>query len=675
MNTPTTLNNADIFNNMKNNKHSDSLLTGRKCWCGGCLTDSVHPLYGLCEECGTFVLKELLTEDRLKEFYTVDGYWRNHVVQVSKHPPIEQRAVSDFNDRIPVWYQVATKHKQYPETVLEIGCSHGGFLHYCREHGVKNIVGVEVDEATCAFARKRFSLPYVCSGLFPNVALPFETFDIITGFDVIEHFVAPVDALRVVSNTLKDNGIFVFQTPCYRGEGKEWEQFRPEEHLFLFTQHNIRRLCEEAGLEIIEILPGYFRDDMFVIGQKKQPINKIIFVRTDAIGDNILASSMLPHIYDRYNKGEITVVCQERVAEVYEASPFVSSVIGFDRKKALSDKDYRESLVNTMKEVHADIVINSVYSREPLTDVLSIECNATRSVAFSGDLCNMTEELRKTHNIFYTTLVKSEEGHRPEIERHRDFLKKIGIDVPALEPSIWITPEDDQFAEMFFKDNNLETSKTIALFAGAQYDIRLYYHYGAAISRLCKEYGLSVIALGSSNDTLINKQNLDATGVPTFNLSDKTTLRQAAALLHRCRLSIGAETGLAHIACAVGTPNVVLLGGGHFGRFMPYSPLTSIACLPLECYGCNWQCRFTRPHCITDVAPEVLTEAVRHTLEGRSDKPRIFIEGDSLLEKQTGNPEWRLPVKNLDLRSVDVITVENTYTIKNEKVLKNGSVH
>lgn len=646
-------------------KHGDSIPSMKKCWCGGCIGDSVHPLYGLCEECGTLVLKESLTEDQLKNFYTVDGYWRNHVVQVSKHPPIEQRAVSDFNDRIPVWYQVATRRKQTPETLIEIGCSHGGFLHYCREHGVKNIVGVEVDDATCDFARKRFGLPYLCSGLFPNVTLPFESFDIVTGFDVIEHFIEPVAALRAVSSILKDDGIFVFQTPCYRGEGKEWEQFRPEEHLFLFTQHSIRRLCEEADLEIIEILPGYFRDDMFVIGQKRQSIKKILFIRTDAIGDNLLASSILPHIYDRYNKVEITVVCQEHIAEVYEASPFISRVIGFDRKRALSDKEYRSTLINAMKEVSADLAINSVYSREPLTDVLSIECNAKRCIAFSGDLCNMAEKLRKTHNIFYTTLVKSEEVHKLELERHRDLLKKIGIDVPVLEPSIWITPEDEQFAEKFFTENNLEPSRTIALFAGAQYDIRLYYHYGTAISSLCKEYGLTVIALGSSNDTMINQLNLDATGVHALNLSNKTTLRQAAALLHRCRLSIGAETGLAHIACAVNTPNVILLGGGHFGRFMPYSSLTSVACLPLECYGCNWQCRYQKPHCIIDVAPEVLTQAVHYTLEDRSDKPRIFVQGLSLREKQIGIPEWRWPVKNLDLRHVDIITVENTDSIKN----------
>jgi len=50
----------------------------------------------------------------------------------------------------------------------------------------------------------------------------------------------------------------------------------------------------------------------------------------------------------------------------------------------------------------------------------------------------------------------------------------------------------------------------------------------------------------------------------------KTTLRQVAAFCATAAFTSGAESAGAHIACAVGTPSVVVLGGGHFGRFLPY---------------------------------------------------------------------------------------------------------
>jgi len=100
---------------------------------------------------------------------------------------------------------------------------------------------------------------------------------------------------------------------------------------------------------------------------------------------------------------------------------------------------------------------------------------------------------------------------------------------------------------------------------------------------------------------------------------------------------VGGETGLAHMACAVGTPNVVVLGGGHFGRFMPYSPLTTCAILPLLCFQCDWKCPYDRAHCVKDLAPEVVTRAIRTALDAPSDKPRIVSQES--WEQPWGGPD------------------------------------
>ena len=40
-----------------------------------------------------------------------------------------------------------------PERVLEIGCSHGGFLQYCLSHGIRKATGIEIDENTCRLGK------------------------------------------------------------------------------------------------------------------------------------------------------------------------------------------------------------------------------------------------------------------------------------------------------------------------------------------------------------------------------------------------------------------------------------------------------------------------------------------------------------------------------------------
>jgi ADP-heptose:LPS heptosyltransferase len=309
----------------------------------------------------------------------------------------------------------------------------------------------------------------------------------------------------------------------------------------------------------------------------------IVWVRTDSIGDAVLSASMLPYIRRKYEGARIVIVCQEHIAELYEACPYVDEVVVFNRARALEDERYRLEITARLRMLKPQLSLNSVYSREALTDWFAIKCGAERRVALEGNLCNISPQRRSMHNQFYTDLLASPGGHKLELERHRDFLRGLDIEAPGLQPVVWMKQEDEAFADRLFGENGLDPAGTIALFAGAQYDCRVYEGYGRALSEFCRANRLTVIALGTEQDRDINQRNLNAIGVRTINLSGGTTILQSCAILKRCRLAVGAETGLAHICCAVGTPNVILLGGGHFGRFMPYSPLTSLACLPLEC--------------------------------------------------------------------------------------------
>lgn len=646
----------------ENNDHKSDLLAAAApvttCWCGGALEASVHPLYGRCVSCGTLVLAQRLTAQQLKQFYTVDGYWRGHVVEKSGHPPIETRADNDFHDRIPVWHGLVEKHCPQAKSLIEIGCSHGGFLHYCREHGIPDVVGVEVDQATCDFAKRRFNLQHVQSGLFPDVKLPFAKFDVVSGFDVFEHFLEPVRALRAVAAMLKDDGIFIFQTPCYRGEAASWEQFRPEEHLFLFDDQNIHRVMAQAELEVTGIFPGYFRDDMFVVGRKRQVAKRILFVRTDAIGDNVLASTLLEPIKKKYADARLTVVCQEIVAPLYRACPHIDEIIAFDRTRVYQDTIYRSNLLARLQALRAELALTSVYSPESLTDLLTIGSGARRIVGLRGDTTNMTAEMHAQRSERYDQLVQSSGEWRPELSRHADFLAGLGIVMTAkLRPQLWLSAEDERFAEDFFREQAIKPERTLLLFAGASHPMRVFTRYAHALVGVCREYGLTVLAVGVAADREFSQDILDSVGAPAINLCGKLTLTQTAAVLKRCRVALGAETGTAHMASALAVPQVVVLGGGHFGRFMPYSASTRAVILPLDCYGCNWACRFATAHCVQDVAPVVIEQALRHALTVPSERSTLFVQGTSLWNPGAAGPSWQPFDKWLAAGTLDIIPV------------------
>ncbi len=400
------------------------------------------------------------------------------------------------------------------------------------------------------------------------------------------------------------------------------------------------------------------------MGQKR-----ILWVRLDAIGDNLLASSMLPHIYEKYEKPQITVVCQKHIAELYEANPFVARVIGVEKMRLFLDPVYRGSVLQGLRDSHFDVALDSSSSWEQLADLFVVGSLAKEKIAF-GNSNAIPGNVAKKRGGVYTSLIRFRDMYEPEMERHRDFLRGIGVQAPPLKAAVWTTKEDDEFADQVFEANRLAPEKTLGLFAFGRSHLRTYPLYSEALSEICKENDFSVMAIGDGAAYGFNQVCLNELGVHSVNLSGKTTLRQTAALLKRCRLAVGAETGTAHMACAVDTPNVVVMGGGHFWRFMPYSVRTSLVALPIDCYFCDWLCKHEYSHCVIDLDPGVLEFAVRETLRTESEKPRLFLQPADWWKTPPGGPRWKYPDKiNLE-NSVQVIPVAQTRKFEHRRLTK-----
>jgi len=406
-------------------------------------------------------------------------------------------------------------------------------------------------------------------------------------------------------------------------------------------------------------------------------VQRLLYVRPDAIGDAILASAMLPRLAARFPHASIGVVCQEHVAPLYEACPHAVTCLAFNRKKVLEDETALQELMGRIRAFQPDLVLNSVYSPDLLAMLLSMVPH-TPAFGLDGDCSNCTQEQRDMMRRQFSGLAPTQGKIALELDRHRDFLQFLEADGENLDPVVWLSDADMAEADALFRKHDLLSDSCIALFAGVQFDSRIYNRYGEALVDCCQRLDLSVVAFGAQQDYQINNLNLQAlqdAGVKTVNLSGQLGLRTTAACLSRCRLAVGAETGLAHMACAVGTPNVILLGGGHFGRFMPYSWLTSAVSLPLECFGCNWQCKYSEYHCVRGVCPEIITQAVFEALDTvATGFPRLYIQRPSAWSRTPQLPRWRTPHAAAPLRDVDIIpAVAVSPQNSTESALHNGT--
>src|SRR5579872_6137704 len=66
----------------------------------------------------------------------------------------------------------------------------------------------------------------------------------------------------------------------------------------------------------------------------------VMWIRPDAIGDNVLSAAMLPHIRAAFPDAQISVLCQEHIAALYEPCPFVNEVVTFNQQRFDRDDEY-----------------------------------------------------------------------------------------------------------------------------------------------------------------------------------------------------------------------------------------------------------------------------------------------------------------------------------------------
>ena len=360
---------------------------------------------------------------------------------------------------------------------------------------------------------------------------------------------------------------------------------------------------------------------------KKINVRKILFVRTDAVGDCLLSASLLEHLKRKFNEAEITVVCQNHTKEVFQNSPHVTEIIEIDKPLFKKDENFRNSFLSGLRKYNFDLAVNPVYSREDVTDFLTLMSGAKETIAFSGDTSNMPSVLLEKNNQYYSKLVHSVADKKNELQLYKEFLNAFEIQVDSLYPVFNVTGESENFANNIFKENLLDQNKTIALFPFAKHHHKEFKNYEAVINSF-PDY--SFIILGGKEKL---EQSQKYNGFKNcVNLTGRTDLSQLASVIKGCRLYIGADSSGAHIASALNIQNVVVLGGGHFGRFLPYSKYTSVVCKPMDCYWCNWNCVHENVKCVEEISTELLEFAVRKTLEEINDKPRVFYENENELQ-------------------------------------------
>jgi ADP-heptose:LPS heptosyltransferase len=319
----------------------------------------------------------------------------------------------------------------------------------------------------------------------------------------------------------------------------------------------------------------------------RRPGTDVLVVRLDAIGDFLLwldgAQRLAAHY--RAEGRRVTLLANAAWADLAESLGAFDAVWRLDRRRFLFNPRYRFGLMRRLRQAGFDLAIQPTLSREIWFGDAAIRMGGRcRRIGSTGDLANQTEAERRRANRWFTELVAASASPLMELERNAEFLRGLGI---AAEPAIGRlpVPAPRQGGEYF------------VVFPGAGWDARCWSPaaFAELAERVSATTGWRGVIAGGSADRAAAMAVAAATSLALENKAGATTLLDLATLLKGARLVLSNETSAVHLAAVVGTPSVCILGGGHFGRFLPYRGVEGLS-VPrvvhqaMPCYGCNWRC-------------------------------------------------------------------------------------
>jgi 2-polyprenyl-3-methyl-5-hydroxy-6-metoxy-1,4-benzoquinol methylase len=193
-----------------------------------------------CRSCGLIFQEPTFTDDELENAYGGGE---------------DARYFEQLSQRVSLFEKILRKMEEFtspPGRLLDIGCNAGIFLDVAQRSGWK-VEGIELSKWAAWEAKKRYGVRVKVSD-FESVKYKSKYFDVITMWDVLEHYIDPVVALKKARKLLKDDGVIALSTINIDSWfskilGRHWT-WLIRIHLWYFTRDTLTKMMEKSGYEV-----------------------------------------------------------------------------------------------------------------------------------------------------------------------------------------------------------------------------------------------------------------------------------------------------------------------------------------------------------------------------------------------------------------------------------------
>lgn len=333
---------------------------------------------------------------------------------------------------------------------------------------------------------------------------------------------------------------------------------------------------------------------------------KILLVRLRSIGDTVLATPSAFALKRFLPNVQVDILVEDWVAPLLSNQPHIDNVVVLERGGLMA----RARVARELRSASYDVVYN-LHGGTTAT-FLTRATGARHRIGFK------TYQYAQLHNHQAPSpllLWGQQKAH--SVEQQLALLGWTGVPVTDRpRTQLGIPPEAAEavnrlLTELELADRKIALIHPAAAFATKQWATENF----ARVAEHVAERGFAPVAIAAphENALLENLVSRSSVRVVTLDLS----LPEVTALAARSQLFVGNDSGIAHIAAAVGTPSVVVFGSSNIAHWRPWNSAAAevvfeqMPCQPCHGYFCE---KFPQPECILRVPVTRVTAAIDRVL-------------------------------------------------------------
>jgi ADP-heptose:LPS heptosyltransferase len=350
-------------------------------------------------------------------------------------------------------------------------------------------------------------------------------------------------------------------------------------------------------------------------------VRRVLVVRLRSIGDTVLATPSLTALKRFLPGAKVDILLEDWVAPLLEGFEDVDDVIPIGRRTS-----GRLAAARDLRRRRYDVVFNL---HGGSTSTFLTRATGARFRVGNADY---------RYSSLYSHLVSSSAefwGRTPthSAEQQLALLGAVGIPVDD-RPKSRLPVTDEALGSVFCRLTaempGLATRREggdinealelpdfalihpAAAFATKQWSPENY----ARAAEFLAEKGLISVAVSAPDEKEVLRKMSSASSVPIVAFHD-LSLPEITALASRASIFVGNDSGIAHIAAAVGTPTVVIFGSSNRDHWRPWTDASNeIVYEEFHCQPCpGYECKeFGQPQCIQTLPVSKVISAIENLI-------------------------------------------------------------